>query len=232
MDRRTATDHFWSRVDQSDGPDACWPWTGAPFPSTGYGQVRMKAFGKRHSAHAVAYWLSYGDPPEGLQIDHECHNRDLECLGGRTCLHRLCCNPAHLEAVPPGTNLARANGPRGRLGGATHCPKGHPYDEENTKRVKLKGGGWGRQCKACTRELAYERRTGEKRPADWNTDMRKNDQECRNGHPRTPENVKREKSGKLRCVPCLRETRARTNEKRQRARQLGIKISELPDNAQ
>lgn len=228
MDRRAATDHFWSRVDQSGGPDACWPWTGSIFPTTGYGQARMKAFGDQYIAHRIAYWLSYGDPPEGHQIDHTCHNDDLGCAGGKTCQHRRCCNPAHLEAVPPGTNIARANGPRGRLGGATHCPKGHPYDKKNTKRVKLKSGGWGRQCRACTRELSYERRTGEQRPAAWDADMRKNDEQCRNGHPRTPENVKVSSDGHLRCVPCTLESRAKTNKKRRQARKLGVKISELP----
>jgi hypothetical protein len=37
----------------------------------------------------------------------------------------------------------------------THCPEGHPYDEENTY-VRKDGS---RQCKACAREYQRERRS-------------------------------------------------------------------------
>jgi hypothetical protein len=38
----------------------------------------------------------------------------------------------------------------------THCPYGHPYDEENTYRYNGR-----RQCKACMRErVAKRRKTG------------------------------------------------------------------------
>lgn len=36
----------------------------------------------------------------------------------------------------------------------THCPKGHPYDEENTYLIP----GGGRACKACTQEATRKRR--------------------------------------------------------------------------
>jgi hypothetical protein len=34
----------------------------------------------------------------------------------------------------------------------THCPKGHPYDEENTLIVMSRGKHPSRQCRACHRE--------------------------------------------------------------------------------
>lgn len=33
----------------------------------------------------------------------------------------------------------------------THCPQGHPYDEDNTSYSLRKGGGKSRKCKACVR---------------------------------------------------------------------------------
>ncbi len=47
----------------------------------------------------------------------------------------------------------------GRFALATHCPKGHPYDEANTYWMKLKHG---RQCRECARlftQAALERET-------------------------------------------------------------------------
>lgn len=228
MSRRAATDHFWSRVDRSGGPDACHPWTGAPFPSTGYGQVRLKAFEGRHTAHTVAYWLTYGDPPDGMEIDHTCHNDDLSCAGGKTCPHRLCCNPQHLEAVTHEVNMARANAARKRLGFAEECPHGHPYDEKNTKWVETKGGGRGRQCRACTRERSYERRTGKKRPASWDVDMVKKADatHCDRGHEWSEANTKTEASGKRRCRKCVRLNNINT-----KRRKKGLEpLTELPDH--
>ncbi|WP_328434558.1 HNH endonuclease signature motif containing protein [Streptomyces sp. NBC_00425] len=43
---------------------------------------------------------------------------------------------------------------RGAQADRTHCPQGHPYDEENTYRTKR----GGRMCKECTRQRNRERR--------------------------------------------------------------------------
>jgi hypothetical protein len=65
--------------------------------------------------------------------------------------------PAHLEPVPPGENTRR-----GKWGNhqreKTHCPKGHPYDEANTRRYRHITGGMARQCRACHREATRLRR--------------------------------------------------------------------------
>jgi len=47
--------------------------------------------------------------PRGGDLDYLCHKRAKargECMGGKTCKHRHCCELAHLEAKPHGENVA------------------------------------------------------------------------------------------------------------------------------
>jgi hypothetical protein len=76
-----------SRVDRSNGPAACWPWTGGCM-TNGYGQTRIKENGRWRGAgaHQVAYYLATGRwerKADGRLVRHLCH-------------YRRCCNPAHL----------------------------------------------------------------------------------------------------------------------------------------
>lgn len=73
----TAAEWFWRSVDQSAGPDACWPWTGYRMAS-GYGR-------NRHGyTHRYALQLALGRPlADGMEACHRCDNPP-------------CCNPAHL----------------------------------------------------------------------------------------------------------------------------------------
>jgi HNH endonuclease len=109
---------------------------------TGYGQVFRD--GLVIYAHRAMYELMVGPIPEGLVLDHTCHNTDLSCPGGKDCWHRRCVNPAHLEAVPHLVNIRRAREPRK----ATHCPQGHPYSGVN---LYLRSDG-GQGCRTCKRQ--------------------------------------------------------------------------------
>lgn len=91
---------------QIDG-NGCWIWTGF-IGEAGYGQSRHDvAFAQRYvngrrrggrtaAVHRVVYELLVGPIPDGLQIDHRCRVK-------------LCCNPAHLEAVTRSVNNLRAH---------------------------------------------------------------------------------------------------------------------------
>lgn len=102
---------FWSKVDKSGGPDACWPWKGAE-RGKGYGMVKVA--GKPRHAHRVALEYKLGRPiAEGLMA---CHTRN--------CTTRLCCNPAHLyegtakQNAADTTAMGRHNTEAQRRGGA------------------------------------------------------------------------------------------------------------------
>lgn len=143
-ERTPIEERFWSKVDRRE-PDDCWPWTGSHV-SGGYGNFWDGA--KVVYAHRWAYQHFVGPIPEGLDIDHLCHNADTGCAGGWACPHRPCVNfLTHLEPASRSLNLAR--GQAGRWLAAvqaakTHCPQGHPYDEANTY-------WWGkhRHCRTC-----------------------------------------------------------------------------------
>jgi len=133
---------YWSKVDVR-GPDECWPWMGGTI-STGYGMFHP-SHGENVLAHRYGYTINVGQIPPGAHIDHTCHN-DADCrLPPSECPHRRCQNPAHLDPVDPQENLRR--GPR-HNSRKTHCPRGHPYTDENT----YVGDGRGRRCRECARE--------------------------------------------------------------------------------
>lgn len=102
---------FNANVDRSGGPDACWPWTRKPRPN-GYGQLR--GYTGPIGAHRFAWELAHGPIPDRLTIEHDCHDRDLSCLGEWGCPHRLCCNPAHMRLVTFGENVELAEDHRRR----------------------------------------------------------------------------------------------------------------------
>jgi hypothetical protein len=84
-------------VDKSAGPDGCWTWLGGQGAAGGYGRFNNK------SPHVLAYQFAYGDIPEGLYVDHQCH-------------HPSCVNPKHLRAVTPKQNSENRRGAYGRSG--------------------------------------------------------------------------------------------------------------------
>lgn len=142
-------ERFWRRIDVA-GPDECWLWTG-PVNHGGYGAIYFD--GSRQSAHRVSFQLAFGPVPNGLDIDHQCHNVS-DCPGG-PCAHRRCVNPAHLRAVTRSENLTA-----GRTGEHTleECQRGHAFTPENT----YIGPRGRRECRACryAAVIAHRQRTG------------------------------------------------------------------------
>jgi hypothetical protein len=132
---KTLEERFWEKVDRR-GPDECWLWRGASktTPSGAkYGVFWNKI--RQIGAYCFAYELLVGPILSGLTIDHLCRNP-------------LCVNPRHLEPVTMKTNLLRGMGIGARNARKTHCPMGHPYDEENTHHGKK---SVARTCRTCMR---------------------------------------------------------------------------------
>ena len=93
--RLTHEQRFWTYVQKT--PD-CWIWTG---PTRGkkspYG--RFQVDGEKVAAHRFSYELHVGPIPEGLYLDHTCHNPP-------------CVNPAHLRPVTSKQNQENQAGVR------------------------------------------------------------------------------------------------------------------------
>ena len=102
-------DHF-ARYDVLD--NGCWRWSG-PVHWNGYGHG-AESMGDR-LPHRAFHLRHIGPIPNGADVDHTCHNADETCPGGITCPHRLCVNPAHLEATTHQANIQRGRG------GGTRC---------------------------------------------------------------------------------------------------------------
>lgn len=129
---------FWRKVYKLPSgklADGCWLWM-AKRSAFGYGIFRLGPPSRRLVyAHRWAYNHAKGTIPDGLELDHLCN-----CPS--------CVNPEHLEAVTPRENVWRSQGVTAANHRKLHCPKGHPYSEDNTYR--LPGKGW-RYCRSCQR---------------------------------------------------------------------------------
>lgn len=138
-----------SRVSEG----GCWHWTGPVSPS---GYASMHFAGKYGLVHRLSYEVFVGPIPDGHVVDHQCHSLDLTCFAGDACMHRRCLRPDHLAPLPRVLNVQLGRG-WAVHGLKTECLRGHPFNEDNTKRKLLPSGGWGRSCRECAR--TYYRRT-------------------------------------------------------------------------
>lgn len=135
---------LWAKVDcngqvPEHRPDLgpCWVFTGA-LTGRGYGSLYVgKIDGKRRivAPHILAFELSIGPVPEGLELDHLCRNR-------------ACCNPSHLEPVTRRENVLRGEGVAAKQARQTHCKNGHPLSGRNL----VPNSRGARQCRECKNE--------------------------------------------------------------------------------
>lgn len=135
MTRRPTPYSLAESVDQRIVPlveVGCWVWTGSHTPK-GYAQFTYK--GRTFRVHRYQFERYVGPIPDGFTIDH---------VWARGCRFKDCVNPAHLEPVSGPVNTLRGGGRAAVNARKTHCPQGHLYDEENTKRYKGR-----RYCRTC-----------------------------------------------------------------------------------
>lgn len=132
----------------------CMHWGGYVNEKTGYGYYGLAAQ-VTVLAHRFAFTIWRRPIAPGLEIDHECHNRDLNCLLVADCPHRRCENPWHLEATTRSLNLSNAGMTRPkethRNGRKTHCDEGHEFTDANTYMWKDE-----RHCRICRAAAARE----------------------------------------------------------------------------
>jgi hypothetical protein len=83
---------------KTDKSGNCWLWT-AGKTSGGYGTKRFEK--RNYVVHRLAYELWVGPIPDGLDLDHLCHQRD-------------CLRPDHLRPVTRKQNMENMAGPAAR----------------------------------------------------------------------------------------------------------------------
>lgn len=122
--------------------NGCWLWQGF-LDRKGYGRFHVSPDRKAAQAHRVAYEISKGSIPCGLELDHLCRTP-------------ACVNPAHLEAVTHAENVRR--GPKHKK---THCPRGHELTASNLVPSSLPKE---QRCRICHNAVcrAYHRKRRER----------------------------------------------------------------------
>jgi hypothetical protein len=126
-------ERFWAKVDKSGD---CWLWTGSV--AGDYGRLSITCSSRRIPAHRYSYMLHFGPFDERLFVCHRCDTP-------------RCVRPDHLflgDARDNAVDMSLKS--RGRGQAKSHCPSGHPYDDENTYYPPSRPNS--RVCKACHRQ--------------------------------------------------------------------------------
>lgn len=111
--RPTREEFFWSKVEKSA---RCWIWSG---------QTNLQGYAVigNTQAQRFSYELLVGPIPEGMWVDHRCHNP-------------LCVNPEHLRPVTPAQNGQNL---RGAKNSSKSGVRGVSWDKEKQKWVVFVG---------------------------------------------------------------------------------------------
>lgn len=105
---------FWTKVDQSAGPDGCWPWMG--YQEHGYGRFHWG--GRMVGAHELALTFATGEP----------RHPDLDTC--HACGVPICCNPQHLRFDTRASNVADM------LRHGTHVPGRKKLSDEQVVAIR------------------------------------------------------------------------------------------------
>ena len=121
-------------------------WGGA-LDAKGYGVIRTDGYyAKTERVHRVAWEIAFGPIPRWAWVLHRCDTPP-------------CVLPWHLYLGTPTDNTEdtiRAG--RMHFAPKTHCPQGHPYDEENTYIYSASGGRYCRTCRKIRSKKWYKNR--------------------------------------------------------------------------
>ena len=129
-------------VEVEETEDGCW----VPVPGQ-VGVSHLKGGYTRLTflAHRLSYKTFVGEIPDGLHIDH------------LACDNPPCFNYEHLDPSTQVANTLRGNGWGGVNSRKTHCPRGHEYNDQNTK-IKMTKKGPARVCKLCAADYMRRKR--------------------------------------------------------------------------
>lgn len=120
--RRSLEERFWSNVNKSEETE-CWEWA-RTISDRGYGHFRIGGLrGITVLAHRVAWELSFGSIPDGLQVLHTCDNR-------------RCVNPVHLWLGTPLDNMRDMIAKGRKVVGKPQCGSANKLAKLNEDIVK------------------------------------------------------------------------------------------------